>query len=47
MSAVIGPIVAAVVGAVIAGGAAFGLIASQTAVPPSVDAPYVVYGSTN
>lgn len=47
MAAVIGPIVAAVVGAVIAGGAAFGLIASQTAVPPTVDAPYVVYGSTN
>lgn len=47
MSIVIGPIVAAVVGAVLAGGAAFGLISSQAAVPPTVDAPYVVYGSTN
>jgi hypothetical protein len=47
MGAVIGPIVAAVVGAVLAGGAAFGIISSQTAVPSTVDAPYVVYGSTN
>ena len=47
MGAVIGPIIAAVVGAVVAGGAAFGLISSQTAVPPTVDAPYVVYGSSN
>lgn len=47
MSAIIAPIVAAVVGAVLAGGAAFGVISSQTAVPPTVDAPYVVYGSTN
>lgn len=47
MGAVIGPIVAAVVGAVLAGGAAFGVISSQTAVPATVDAPYVVYGSTN
>ena len=47
MSAVVGPIIAAVVGAVIAGGAAFGIISSQSAVPATVDAPYVVYGSTN
>jgi hypothetical protein len=42
----IGPIVAAVVGAVVAAGASFGIVSSQTAVPPTVDAPYVVYGST-
>ena len=24
-----------------------GIISSQTAVPPTVDAPYVVYGSNN
>ena len=42
----IGPIIAAVVGTVVAGGASFGLISSQTAIPPTVDAPYVVYGST-
>lgn len=47
MGAVIGPIVAAVVGAVLAGGASFALISSQTSVPPTVDAPYVVYGSTS
>jgi hypothetical protein len=46
MGTVLGPIIAAVVGAVLAGGAAFGLISSQTAVPPTVDAPYVVYGTT-
>lgn len=45
--AFVGPIIAAVVGAVLAGGATFGLISSQTAVPPTVDKPYVVYGSTN
>lgn len=43
----IGPIIAAVVGAVVAAGASFGIVSSQTAVPPTVDAPYVVYGSTN
>lgn len=45
MPGLLGPIVAVVVGVVIAGGAAFGLISSQTAVPPNPDAPYVVYGS--
>ena len=44
---IVGIIVAAVVGAVVAGGASFGIISSQTAVPPTVDAPYVVYGTTN
>ncbi len=42
----IGPIIAAVVGAVVAAGASFGLVSSQTATPPTVDTPYVVYGST-
>ena len=45
MNLVIGPIIAAVVGAVLAGGVSFGLISSQTAVPATVDSPYVVYGS--
>lgn len=44
---IIGPIIAAVVGAVVAGGVSFGVISSQTAVPPTVDAPYVVYGSNS
>ncbi len=47
MSVILGPIVAAVVGAVLAGGAAFAVISTQSALPPTVDAPYVVYGSTN
>lgn len=47
MPGIIGTVIAAVVGAVVAGGAAFGLISSQTAVPATVDAPYVVYGATN
>ncbi|MEZ5116856.1 MAG: hypothetical protein R2737_11365 [Candidatus Nanopelagicales bacterium] len=46
MSALLGPIVAVVVGAVVAGGAAFGLVSSQSAVPAPADAPYVVYGAT-
>lgn len=46
-SGIVGIIIAAVVGAVVAGGASFGIISSQTAVPPTVDAPYVVYGSSN
>lgn len=40
----LGPVIAVVVGMVIAGGAAFGLVSSQTAAPPIPDAPYVVYG---
>jgi len=47
MSLWIGPIIAAVAGAVVAAGASFGIVSSQTAVPPTVDSPYVVYGSTN
>lgn len=44
---IVGIVISSVVGAVLAGGAAFGIISSQTAVPPTVDAPYVVYGSNN
>ncbi len=44
---IVGIVIASVVGAVLAGGASFGIISSQTAVPPTVDAPYVVYGSNN
>jgi len=46
MSVWIGPIIASVVGAFVAAGASFGIVSSQTPVPPTVDAPYVVYGST-
>ena len=42
-----GPIVAVVVGVLIAGGAAFGLVSSQTATPPPADAPYIVYGENS
>jgi hypothetical protein len=41
----LGAVIAAVVGAVIAGGASFGLVASQTAVPAPIDKEYVVYGT--
>lgn len=44
---IVGIVISSVVGAVLAGGASFGVISSQTAVPPTVDAPYVVYGSNN
>ena len=47
MSMWIGPIISAVVGAVVAAGASFGIVSSQTALPPTVDQPYVVYGSTS
>ncbi|MDP4676641.1 MAG: hypothetical protein ACYYNF_00735 [Actinomycetes bacterium] len=45
MNLILGPIIAAVVGAIVAGGAAFGIVSSQTAVPSPVDAPFVVYGT--
>ena len=45
MSGIAGAIIAAVVGGVIAGGASFGLVSSQTAVPAPVDKQYVVYGT--
>lgn len=41
-----GTIVAAVVGGVLAVGAGFGLISSQTSVPPVVNKEYIVYGNS-
>lgn len=42
----LGPVVAAVTGTIIAGGAAFGIVSSQTGVPEPVNEPYIVYGKT-
>lgn len=41
-----GPIIAVVVGAVLAVVAAFGVVSSQTATPSPVDQPYIVYGDS-
>lgn len=41
----IGAVVSAVIGGVFAVGAAFGIVSSQSAVPPVVDAPYITYDS--
>ncbi|HQR78878.1 MAG TPA: hypothetical protein PLT68_01525 [Actinomycetota bacterium] len=41
-----GAIIAAVVGAILAIGAAFGIVSSQTASPAPVDKPFIVYGDT-
>ncbi len=46
MSGILAAIIAAIVGGVIAGGATFGLVQSQTAIPEPVTAEYVVYGTT-
>ncbi len=46
MGGPVGAIVAAVVGAVIAVGAAFGIVSSQTATPGPVDQPFIVYGDS-
>ncbi len=45
MNAVLGPIVAVVVGGIIAGLGSWGLVASQTATPEPPNAPFVVYGT--
>lgn len=42
----VGAIVAAVVGAVIAVGAAFGIVSSQSGSPAPVDKPFIVYGES-
>ncbi len=39
-----GAIIAAVVGAILAVGAAFGIATSQSATPAPVDKPFIVYG---
>lgn len=41
-----GAIVAGIVGIVLAIGAAFGIVSSQTATPAPVDKPFIVYGDT-
>ena len=41
-----GAIIAAVVGAILAVGAAFGIVSSQTATPGPVDKPFIVYGDS-
>jgi ABC-type xylose transport system permease subunit len=45
VSALLGAFIAALVGALIAAGASFGLVSSQTAVPAPIDKEYVVYGT--
>jgi hypothetical protein len=45
VSGILGAIIAAIVGALLAGGASFGLVNSLTAVPAPVDKEYVVYGT--
>lgn len=46
MNPLLGAIIAAVVGAVVAGAASFGLVTSQTAAPAPIDKPYIVYGTS-
>ena len=41
-----GAIIAAVVGAILAVGAAFGIVSSQTATPAPVDKPFILYGDS-
>lgn len=41
-----GAIIAAVVGGILAVGAAFGIVSSQTATPAPVDEPFIVYGDS-
>ena len=45
MTAGIGAIIAAIIGALLAFGGTTLLVNSQTAVPSPVDKPYIVYGS--
>lgn len=46
MSGPVGAIVAGVVGVILAVGAAFGIVSSQTATPSPVDQPFIVYGDS-
>ena len=46
MSGPAGAIIAGIVGIVLAVGAAFGIVSSQTATPAPVDKPFIVYGDT-
>ncbi len=45
MNGVVVGILAALLGGVIAVGAALGLVANQSAPPPPVNKPFIVYGS--
>jgi len=45
VSGILGAIIAAVVGALLAFGGTSLLVNSQTAVPAPVDKPYIVYGN--
>ena len=47
LSWIIAPVVSGIVAGTIGIVAVTGLVSSQTAVPPIVDAPYVVYGSNS
>lgn len=47
MSAILGPVIAGVVGVVVAVGASFGVVAAKEATPKPVNQPYVVYGSSS
>jgi hypothetical protein len=46
MSGPAGAIIAGIVGIVLAIGAAFGIVSSQTATPAPVDKPFIVYGDS-
>ena len=46
MSGPAGAIISGIVGIVLAIGAAFGIVSSQTATPGPVDKPFIVYGDT-
>ncbi len=45
MSGIIGAIIAAVVGGLLAFGGTSLLVNSQTAIPSPIDKPYIVYGN--
>lgn len=47
MNGPVGAIVAGVVGVILAVGAAFGIVSSQTSTPAPVDQPFIVYGETS
>ena len=44
---IVAPVVAGIVGGTLGIVGVTGLVSSQTSVPPVVDAPYVVYGTTS
>jgi hypothetical protein len=46
MTAGLGALIAAIVGAILAALAAFGLVSTQSASPAPIDKPYIVYGTS-